>query len=118
MNIVVVYDSVFGNTEKIAEAIADELDASLVNVNQSKRVDIEKVDYLIIGSPTHGGSSTDETQKFINSIRRIDGKKFATFDTRSKMKWVKIFGFAAERMDAALRAKGGISVGSPIGFLR
>ncbi len=116
MKSLVIYDSIFGNTEKIARAIAGAIDAEIMNVNKPKKIDFDNFDLVIIGSPTHGGRPTEEVQKYIDSKVKIDGKKFATFDTRSDMKWVKIFGFASDHMAARLKAKGGQFLSESVGF--
>jgi flavodoxin len=116
MRSLVIYDSIFGNTEKIAKAVASALDAEIINVNKPKKINYDDFDLIVFGSPTHGGRPTEELQKFIDSKVNISGKKFATFDTRSNMKWVKIFGFAADRMSASLQAKGGQFLGESVGF--
>ena len=56
------------------------------------------------------------SKKFIDSKVNIDCKKFATFDTRSDMKWVKILGFASDYMSAKLKSKGGQFLGESVGF--
>ena len=51
MSAVVVYESVYGNTRAIAEAIADGLGgASVVPVS---RAGVPEADLLVVGGPTH-----------------------------------------------------------------
>jgi flavorubredoxin len=57
MSAVVVYESWFGNTRKIAEAIADGLreeglDVALVSVDEPLP-ELETVELLVVGAPTH-----------------------------------------------------------------
>ncbi len=58
MNTLVVYDSQYGNTERIAQAIADTLgtfgQAQAVHVDPGHQVSFQGVDLLILGSPTQG----------------------------------------------------------------
>ena len=58
MRILIVYDSLHGNTEKIAQAIGDAL-VGEVSVRRPDGAEgapkVEAIDLLIIGSPTHGG---------------------------------------------------------------
>ncbi|MCS5718138.1 flavodoxin domain-containing protein [Herbiconiux sp. CPCC 205763] len=57
MRAVVVYESMFGNTRQIAEAIADGLreraEVTVVDVNRVSPVDVASVDLMIVGGPTH-----------------------------------------------------------------
>jgi flavodoxin I len=47
-------------------------------------------------------------QAFLDGVPAdaFKNKKAATFDTRAKTKWVKIFGYAAPRLADALKKKG------------
>lgn len=55
MNMFVVYDSQYGNTERIAQTIADTLrafgQAQAVRVDPAHPVSFQWVDLLILGSP-------------------------------------------------------------------
>ncbi len=63
MKTLVVYDSVFGNTEKIAQAIASNLGpAGSVEIRQASAVVPEQLSgagLLVIGSPTRGFRPTE-----------------------------------------------------------
>jgi flavorubredoxin len=52
MNAVVVYESVYGNTRAVAEAIAEGLGGAEV-VPVSKADPIPTADLLVVGGPTH-----------------------------------------------------------------
>lgn len=60
MKIVIVYESMFGNTRQIAEAIAEGTKslalASVVNVNDITPVVLANADAVIVGAPTHAHS--------------------------------------------------------------
>ncbi len=116
MKSVLIYDSVFGNTEKVAEIIAEITKSDLVHASNYKTIDFNNVDLLIVGSPTHGGRATDEMQKVLNSFKDLKDVKIAAFDTRSAMKWVKIFGFAADRMNDRLKSLNATIIIEPTGF--
>jgi flavodoxin len=64
MKTLVVYDSVYGNTEIIARAIGDAIpgEVQVLRVGQVNAGDPETVDLLIIGSPTHGTMPTEPVQ--------------------------------------------------------
>jgi flavodoxin len=54
MKILVVYDSLYGNTEQVAKSIAVEMTSHEVNILLAKNTsqkDIESVDLLFAGSP-------------------------------------------------------------------
>jgi flavodoxin len=120
MKALVIYDSLYGNTEKIAQAIAKSIgeEAKAVGVGEVKVADIDKYPFVIIGSPTQGGRHTVAMKTFLDNLPAdaLAGKRLAAFDTRMKG-FVKIFGYAAPRIEAALRAKGGNTTAQPQGFL-
>ena len=120
MKALIVYDSVYGNTEKIAEAIGGAVagEVRVLRVSEANPSELASIDLLIIGSPTQGGRPTPAIQDFLNrvsepAVKRI---KIATFDTRVSTRWVGIFGYAAGRIARDLKRKGGTLVASPEGF--
>jgi len=131
LNIIIVYDSVFGNTEKIASAVAEAMrsagEVKVVRVDEAVAEQVKTVDLLIAGSPTNGFMPTPAMQKFLNGLidNECKGVKAAAFDTRVGGKdvglgvrmLVRVGGFAAPRMAAILRKKGFSMVVSPEGFL-
>jgi len=128
----IIYDSEFGNTEKIARVIGE----SLNNENQVRvsRVDqvrfdqVKDVDLLIIGSPTQRFMPTKGITRFLNEIpsKGLWGIKVAAFDTRfteyeiNKIRvlsfFVRIFGYAAKPIANKLKSKGGQLVIPAEGF--
>jgi len=122
MKALIVYDSVYGNTEQIARAIAEALAAlGEVKVVRTTEVDLselESTDLLIAGCPTHRGRPTPAMQDFLDSVAApsLRGIKVAAFDTRVTAKIARIFGHAAGRITAELNRKGGASIASPEGF--
>ena len=121
MKVLVVYDSAYGNTEKIAKAIAGAL-AGEVSVVRAKEVDpsgLQPAGALIVGSPTQGGTMTQPIQDFLSRVPEtsIKGTKVAAFDTRMAGRFVKMFGFAAEKIAKNLEARGGNLISPPEGFI-
>jgi len=120
MKVLVVYDSLYGNTEKIAKAIGSTItgEVKVRPVGEVNPVDIKSLDLFIVGSPTQGGNASKPMQAFLDKIpdASLKGMKVASFDTRMTNKWVKIFGFAAEKITKSLKGKGGIPIASPEGF--
>lgn len=120
MKILVVYDSVYGNTEKIAQAIGGGIggDVKVLRAGDVSLSELEGVDLLIVGAPTQGGRPTPPIRRFLDKATKdsINGKNFAAFDTRISQKWVGIFGYAAGRIGKNLMKKGGSLVVNPEGF--
>jgi len=108
MKALIVYDSVHGNTEQLARAIGDAFgNAAVLHVTKVTADDLKAADLVIVGSPTHGGRPTPPIQGFLNSLPGpVSGMRAAAFDTRMPPKWVRLFGFAADRIAGALRGKG------------
>jgi len=107
MKTLIVYDSRFGNTEKIAMAIGKALSGE-VRVVRSKEVNFDEIhstDLLIAGSPTWGGRPSTEMREFLNRIPKnaLNNIKVASFDTRDTSMLTKVFGKAAPRIAACLK---------------
>jgi flavodoxin I len=128
MKTMVIYDSVFGNTEKIAKAIGEGVVAQVVQVNSVKSEDLAGVELLLVGSPTRGFRPTDGMKKFLKELPSgsLKGVKVGGFDTRMDVDEVdnkvltfmeKIFGYAAEPIVKALVQKGGRQIIPPAGFI-
>jgi flavodoxin I len=120
MKALIVYDSVFGNTEKIARAIGGAIDGDVkvIRADGIKPANLELLDLLIVGAPTQGGRVTKPVRDFLNSIdeKVVKGISAAAFDTRSSTKWVGIFGYAAGRIAKSLQKIGANLVADPEGF--
>ena len=121
MKTIVIYDSQYGNTEQIAKAIGGGIgeDAKVVKVGEANVADLGFYHMIIIGSPTQGGQFTVAIQAFLGKIPKeaLKNKRVAVFDTRLKMKLVKLLGYAAGRIGKKLVEKGGNLVAPEEGFL-
>jgi flavodoxin len=88
MNTLVVYDSQFGNTEQIAQAIAGTLhafgQAQAVRVDPAHPLELQGVDLLILGCPTQGFRPTPVMLSFLGTVsnQSLSGLTVACFDTR------------------------------------
>jgi flavodoxin I len=117
----VIYDSFFGNTEKIAQAIGSALGGAetvrVCKVNTVQPEDLNGIDLLIVGSPTRAFRPTKPTQALLASIPAmgLKGVRAAAFDTRIAVQevnngfltvMVKLFGYAAEPIAKQLVKKG------------
>lgn len=120
MKVLIVYDSLYGNTEKIAKVIGNGIsnEVNVLPVAQVNPDEIKLLDLFIVGAPTHGGRASEPMQEFLKKlpVGSLKNMKVAAFDTRSTTKWVKIFGYAAGRIAKNLKNKGGTPVVSPEGF--
>ena len=122
MKALIVYDSVEGNTEKIARAMAESLAPNEVKIArpaEASSLDLKSFGLLLAGSPTFGGRPTQPMQEFLSGIPDdgLKGVDVLAFDTRLKAAWVKVFGYAAPRIASALQEKGGKLLAPPAGFI-
>jgi flavodoxin len=131
MRALIVYDSYFGNTQKIVEAIGNSIapnyDVTVCMVTSIKPEQLSGVNLLIVGSPTRAFKPTDAIKKFLNSIpsNGLKGIDVLAFDTRISTKdanskvlnlFVKVFGYATEPIGEKLQKKGGNLIAPPEGF--
>ncbi len=79
MKALLIYDSVFGNTEKIARAIADGLAAQAsVETLRPEQVDPEQLtgwDLLVVGSPTRGFRPTEARGEGCRLRHTLEGRR-------------------------------------------
>lgn len=132
MNILILYDSVFGNTRRIAFAMRDavkEPHTVIVSGPEAFTMDsLKGVDLLIAGSPTR---AFRPTKSMLTALRRLPGGALAhgvhtaAFDTRVSLEevdskvlhvMVSLFGYAAQPLDTLLAKKGGLPLVSPAWF--
>lgn len=89
VKVLVVYDTKYGNTKLVAEAIveglegADGMETVIRDVEDLKLDDIPDFDAVLIGSPNHMGGPVRGINRFIDRLGELDveGKKAAVFDT-------------------------------------
>ncbi len=142
MRALVVFESMFGNTEKVAGAVArglqlEGVDAGLLEVHSAPHRLANDLDLLVVGGPTHAfGMSRASTradavrqgapeQRATTGLREwlesveLDVESapgLAAFDTRvTKVRWLpQAAGPSAAR---AGRRRGLVPVAKPLGFL-
>ncbi len=132
MNILIVYDSVFGNTEKVARAIGAALgtcgNVEMLPVGQVTADKMRGLDFLGVGSPTRGLRPTEAISKLLNALPKghLAGIHVAAFDTRLALDkidstFVRLLvskgGYAASTIAKILTKKGGNLFVPPEGFL-
>ena len=120
MKTVIIYDSLYGNTERIARAIGEAIpgEVKVLRVGQVDASELKALDLLFVGSPTQGGRPTEAIQDFLGQgqMSPLEGAKVAAFDTRLTAKWVRMFGYAAGKIAGSVEANGRTLLGSPGGF--
>ncbi len=119
----------YGNTEKIAQAIGEGLtgEVTVVRIGDANPSELKTCDLLILGSPVHGGRATPALDKFIKELPAdsLQGKSVAAFDTRFESEeqgvglrlLMSVIRYAAPRLAKALVKKGGMLVAEPEGFI-
>ncbi|MQY58626.1 MAG: hypothetical protein GH144_03310 [Clostridia bacterium] len=131
MKALIIYDSKFGNTEKIARAISEAVtplgEVKILRASQANPSELASIDFLIVGSPTHGGRPTRATKEFLKKIpaNALKNVGVTSFDTRFSAKdkgvgiriLLRIFGYAAGRITNSLEGKGGYLAAEPEGFI-
>jgi flavodoxin len=130
MKALIVYDSFFGNTEQIAQAVGRALgppeEVQVVRVSNVQPGQLSGLNLLIVGSPTRAFRPSPLTTKWLGVIpaNALQGVKVAAFDTR--IPWdrmpgflraiARVFGFAAKPISDKLQRKGGTVAAPPEGF--
>lgn len=121
MNTLIIYDSTFGNTEKIAQAIAEVMagrgPVQSMRVAKVQSSDLNDVDLLVLGCPTHKRRPTDAVQAFLECVSRksLRGISAAVFDTRYRKPQL-LTGSAARRLAKSLRQAGASLLTPPQSF--
>lgn len=128
MKILVVYDSYFGNTERIALAIKDSIPENkhvlVKKISEFNTNDLEGVEVIIVGSPTRAFRPTEAIANFLKKID-VSKYKWIAFDTgvnteqvKSKVLnvMVKLFGYAAPNMAKIIKKAGGVMLADPETF--
>jgi hypothetical protein len=122
MKALVVYESMWGNTAKVAQAVAAGLGgARVAECHQAGPQDVEDLDLLVVGGPTHAFSMTRSTtrhsaheqgapvgdedrgiREWLEALPARVEVPVATFDTRV-LKVRNLPGSAAKAADKELR---------------
>jgi flavodoxin I len=127
MKVLVIYDSEFGNTERVAQAMGEAIGGEVQKVTDVQPGRLAGLDALIVGSPTQKFQPLASIKTFVKDIPpgKLDGVKVAAFDTRIALEdadsailnfFVKLFGYAAKPIADQLAKKGGELAMPPEGF--
>lgn len=116
MHTLILYESMFGNTAQVAQAMEQTVSqhgtVRLLTAEQAEQgLELEGVDLLIVGCPTQHHQPTGALQALLDRLPRgaLSGIHVAAFDTRYHiLEWVS--GSAARLLTRKLRALGGLLV--------
>jgi flavodoxin len=107
---IVLFDTRYGNTEKVARALARGMEAAGVgtvcsNIAVADLSSLSEFDLIAVGGPTHYRTASDPMKKFLSSIDaiKLKGRLGFAFDTRKESFWA---GSAAKYIEERLRSKG------------
>jgi len=111
MNTLIVYDSQFGNTEHIVQAIANALSdygkVRTVRAEHTHPLELEGVDLLLLGCPTQAWNASPVMRSFLGyaSTEVLGNVTVACFDTRFDRSPL-LTGSAARKMTNRLHKMG------------
>jgi flavodoxin len=131
MKVMIIYDSFFGNTEKVAMEIGKALgpgrDVAVLRVSEARHEALKGLKLLVVGSPTRAFKPTGAITSFLKRILpgSLKDVNVAAFDTRVVLEEVNSrllhvlagwFGYAAKPIADRLVKKGGNLSAKPEGF--
>lgn len=106
----IIYHTEFGNTEKIAKALAEGIktqgvDVDCLKTNEADASKIGEYDLLAFGGPTHAFGISKPMKDFLKQLENtsLSGKKAFAFDTKMKS---RLAGSAAKGIEKKLRKLG------------
>ena len=107
--VIVVYDSLFGNTKTVAESIIEgmkQVSGIETTLGKPKEVDLKQIteyDAMLVGSPNHMGGDTMSIRRFIGKLGKmnLEGKLAAVFDTYAGREFEK----AVKKMEKQINQK-------------
>jgi flavorubredoxin len=107
---VVIYDTKFGNTEKIARALSEGMKrggliVDCLKIDEVDPAKLDESDIVAIGAPTHAFRISAPMKEFLRKLENVDlrGKKGFAFDTRLKSRFA---GSAANGIEKELKELG------------
>jgi menaquinone-dependent protoporphyrinogen IX oxidase len=109
---IVVFDTSYGNTKAIADAILTLLkesgiEADAIYVKDAKKLSAKDYDFLVLGSPTRFGTMSFTVKGFLGKLKggEWENKPFAAFDTENPENIERKEGSAAEKIAEQLKEK-------------
>ncbi|MFN8530663.1 MAG: flavodoxin family protein [Anaerolineae bacterium] len=123
MKTLIVYFSNYGNTQKIAEAMAQRFElqgqTNLMHVDQVCVSDINHADLIVMGCPTHHLGLPGVMHPLFEILppHALEGKSFAAFDTSYQTSGLMSYFTAAHRLAAKMAHLGGLQIFPPESFV-
>jgi flavorubredoxin len=121
MKALIVYQSRYGNCEKVAQEILAGMreigaDADLAEV-QTAGLPGADTDVIVVGSPTRAGKATGKIRKYMDSLGSGSGSnaRFVAFGT-GLIKWLDKGEMAADFIHTEMTDKGFTSMMDPVRF--
>jgi flavodoxin len=118
MKVLIIFDSNFGNTKKLAETIAEKfgMDTRVLHVSDYNVRELKDVKLIIVGSPVNGWRPTDKIRNFLAGFSegQLKGIKAASFDTKMKS---FIAGDASKKISRKLKKAGAEIIVDPLAFI-
>ncbi len=109
---IVIFDTTYGNTRKIAETISGTLKESGIEVDAVYVKDVKKLSpleyhFMVLGSPTRFGTMSFAVKGFLNKVNSEAwmNKPFVAFDTQTFQSIEKQEGCAADKIAEKLKDK-------------
>jgi flavodoxin len=103
----ILYDSVYGNTKKVAMSLSRGLEAGGLHVDSSSiedydTIDLSNYDIIGIGGPTHYHGASKKMKSFLNKFKhfKMEGKYGFAFETKGDF---RLAGSAAKRITRYLK---------------
>jgi len=114
---IVVYDSNYGNTERVARALARGLEEGMevdcLSIGEVNPGRLQEYDFIALGGPTHMIRPSKPMKEFLEGLRAVDleGVRGFSFDTRNESRmngrgWLLLENSAARVIEGALRRSG------------
>jgi flavodoxin len=122
MDALVVYYSQFGNTQRVAEAIAEQLQPAgsvrTLSADRLMAADLQGVDLVVMGTPNHKMNLPEAVRPGLGNLPRgiLRGGHVAAFDTSYKMSAILARFTAAKKLSRKLRRLGGKQIIPPETF--
>jgi flavodoxin len=129
--VLIVYDSIYGNTLKIAElirdmAIQEQLIVRLIHAEHLTQAQLREANLVFLGSPTRAFRPTPLLIRALKSVKNEwRNKDFVAFDTRMNVQtidskllktMIRWFGYAAQYLAKRLKRWGANERVEPLGF--
>jgi flavodoxin len=121
MKTLVVYGTRYGNTQRVAEAIADGVkeagDVEVLALEAATPSKVREADLIVVGGPTEAHGTTPALKAWVDGLAFVlEGKAVAAFDTRLDYARV-LSGSASRGIEARLRRAGARMVAADGSFL-